>query len=57
MGSYESPVHRQVFNEILLTDSWARISGVAVFTSGRLLVSGVKLYIDDGTKLNLVNSA
>lgn len=57
MGSYETPTHRGVFNEIVLTDT-ALISGVPVaHISGRILVSGVKLYIDDGTDLKLIESA
>lgn len=55
-GSYEAPIHRQVFNEILLTDR-AGTSGVDIRKAGRILISGVKAYIDDGTDLNLISSA
>lgn len=54
---YETPTHRGVFNEIVLTDT-SLISGVPVAQiAGRILVSGVKLYIDDGSNLNLISSA
>lgn len=58
MGSHETPIHSLVVNEIVFTDQ-AGVSGVVLRNrvAGTLVLSGVKLYIDDGTDLNLISSA
>lgn len=53
MGHKETPVHRQVVNELVFTDQ----AGATVGISGRVILSGTKLEIDTGNDWNEVTSA
>ena len=52
MGSYETPVHRLVVNEIVLTNR-SQTSGI----SGRVLLSASKLMLDTGSAWETITSS
>ena len=57
MGSRETPV-KQLNAEILfLTENKSVAADMAAGQSGRIKLSGAKLYIDDGSNWNIVTSA
>ena len=57
MGERETPV-KQVNAEILfLTENKSVADDMVAGKSGRIKLSGAKLYIDDGSNWNLVTSA